>query len=126
MLAAKALDVGVNRVIFNSARLNEISEAITRQDIIDLHRDGAIMIREKSGRLKVVRRTRRRKDGNIRNKSKNRKAKYVIMTRKLRRYLTELMKQERVNKEKYYEARIKIRSKSFKDKKQFKEYLGVN
>lgn len=125
ILAAKALNVGASRIVFNNARLNEINEAITRQDIIDLKNDGAIMIREISGRRKVERRTTRKKAGKVKVKKKQRKKKYMIIARKLRRYLNELRKQNRIENDKYHEARTKITTSAFKDKNQFKEYLGV-
>ena len=49
-LAAKVLNVGKERICFNSERLDEIKEAITRQDIRDLHASKAITIRQESGR----------------------------------------------------------------------------
>lgn len=125
LLAAKSLGIGRSRIIFNNARLSEINEAITRQDIIDLQRDGAIMIREVKGRAKVEKRINRRKDGKRRLKKKLRKEKYIIITRKLRKYLNELKKQNRVDGSKYAEARAKISTRAFKDKNQFKDYLGV-
>ena len=48
-LAANALGVGKVRIIFAEERLNEIKEAIARQGIIDLLKNGAIMIRQKKG-----------------------------------------------------------------------------
>ena len=51
-LAARILKVGKERIIFSQQRLNEIKEAITKQDIRDLKRDGAITVREISGRRK--------------------------------------------------------------------------
>ena len=41
-LASKVLNVGKERVIFVNTRLEEIKNAITRQDIKDLLREGAI------------------------------------------------------------------------------------
>jgi len=52
-LAAIVLNVGKNRVIFVKENLPEIKEAITRMDIIDLHKAGAIQIKEISGRKKI-------------------------------------------------------------------------
>ncbi len=51
-LAARTLNVGKERIIFLKSRLEEIKEAITRQDIKDLHKDGAIIIKEEKGRKK--------------------------------------------------------------------------
>ena len=45
-LAARVFGVGKSRVVFAKSRLNEIKEAITKQDIRDLKKDGAITILE--------------------------------------------------------------------------------
>ena len=42
-LAAKVFGVGKERIVFAKSRLNEIKEAITKQDIRDLKNDGAIL-----------------------------------------------------------------------------------
>ena len=44
-LAARTFGVGVSRVEFMEPRLEEIKEAITKQDIRDLVKDGAIKIK---------------------------------------------------------------------------------
>ena len=46
ILAAKTLGVGRNRIRLLKSRLDEIKEAITKQDIRDLKNDGAILIKE--------------------------------------------------------------------------------
>jgi large subunit ribosomal protein L19e len=45
-LAAKVLKVGVNRISINYERRNELKEAITRQDIKELEKEGVINIKE--------------------------------------------------------------------------------
>src|SRR3990167_6861646 len=60
-LAAKTLGVGRDRVIFNINRLDEIKEAITKQDIRDLFSNGAIAVRDIKGRKAVKRRVSRRR-----------------------------------------------------------------
>ena len=65
MLAARTLGVGKARIIFNVARINEIKEAITKQDIRDLAADKAILIREIKGTKKKVKRKTRRRAGSI-------------------------------------------------------------
>ena len=67
-LTAKVLKVGKNRVIFMAGHETEIKEAITRQDILDLQKLGAIQIREVSGRKKIVKRKNRRRVGKIKKK----------------------------------------------------------
>ena len=49
-LAAKVLNVGKGRIIFVEPRLEEIKEAITKEDIRNLKADGAIIIREVKAR----------------------------------------------------------------------------
>jgi len=53
-LAANTLGVGKGRIIFVNERLEEIKEAITKQDMRNLQKDGAIIIREVKGRSKNV------------------------------------------------------------------------
>lgn len=121
-LAAKTLKVGKERVKFVDARREDIKEAITKQDIRDLIADGAILVKEVKGRKKV-RRKNKRSPGNIRKKVNKRKKEYVIMTRKLRRYVAELKKQGRLNSEEIAGIRKKIRNRIFRSKAHLKEYL---
>jgi len=126
-LAAKALNVGKNRVIFNTEGLSEIKEAITKQDIKDLAKEGIISIKPVKGRKKVVKRKTKRGPGKIKKKVKNRKQVYVKITRKLRKYLMDLRDKGAVDRELYWELRKKIRMRAFKSKVNFKEYLrGIN
>ena len=96
--AAKVLGVGAGRIILNTSRLAETKEAMTREDIRNLFNDGAISIREIKGRLKVVKRTTRRRAGSRRQPVKNTKGRYMNVARKLRGYLSELKKAEKITK----------------------------
>ena len=122
-LAAKVLKVGKNRIIFVKENLGDIKEAITRMDILDLHKSGAIRIKEVSGRKKIVRRRHRRRTGKIKANVNNRKAEYVIITRKLRKFVRGLVRTGKVDKEKNREVRKQIRARKFKSKRQLKETL---
>ena len=51
-LAIRTFGVGKERIIFVKSRLEEIKEAITKQDIRELYREGAIRIQEPKGRRK--------------------------------------------------------------------------
>jgi len=123
VLAAKVLKVGKNRIYFNIENLSEIKEAITRQDIKDLHEAGAIQIKEVSGRKKVEKRKHRRRTGKIKKKVNNRKQEYVIITRKLRTFLKYLLKTGSVDKKTYKETRKQIRARKFKSKRNLKEAM---
>jgi len=122
-LAAKTLKVGKGRIMFVKGRLEEIKEAITKQDIRDLNKEGAIIIKEIKGRSKVVKRT-SKSPGNVRKKVSTRKRDYVISTRKLRGYVAELKNQGKVAPKDVKEIRKKIRNRDFKSKSHLKEYIG--
>ena len=122
-LAARTLNVGMNRIAFNTARLSEIKEAITKQDIKDLHNSGAIIIKHKIGRRTVQKRKGRRRAGSVRQKVKTRKADYVKRTRKLRAYLKNL--KEKISREEFLTLRKEIRTSAFKNLPSLKERMGV-
>lgn len=122
-LASKVLKVGKNRIVFIKKNLLEIKEAITRADIMDLHKAGAIQIREVGGRKKLVKRKNRRCVGKIKKKVNTRKAEYVIITRKLRKFVRGLVRIGAVDKEKNREIRKQIRARKFRSKRHLKESL---
>ena len=121
-LAKRTFGVGENRIVFVESRLKEIKEAITKQDMRDLMQDKAINIKEKKGRKKVIRK-RRRSTGNIRKKINTRKRDYVILTRKLRKYVSEIKNKGKISKEEVNDIRKKIRNKAFRSKSHLKEYI---
>jgi len=125
-LAAKVLKVGKGRIYFVEENLGEIKEAITRQDIKDLHSAGAIQIKEISGRRKVVKRKNRRRTGKIKKKVNNRKREYMTITRKLRTYIKHLLKTDTIDRETYKETRRQIRARKFKSKRNLKDALIKN
>ncbi len=124
ILATRVLGVGKSRIIFNPSRLSEIKEAITKQDIWDLLSSGAILIREKKGRKTIVPRKTRRRQGSISKKVKKGKKNYIILTRKLRKYLSELLSQKKITKEQYYKLRKEIKARIFKTKNSLKERIS--
>lgn len=121
-LAKRTFNVGEERIVFVESRLKDIKEAITKQDMRDLRQDKAIVIKEKKGRKKVIRK-RGRSTGNIRKKMKKRKKDYVVLTRKLRKYVLEMKNQGKISKEEVDDIRKKIRNKIFRSKSHLKEYL---
>ena len=122
-LAAKVLKVGKNRIVFTEGHLPEIKEAISRMDILDLHKSGAIQIKEIKGRKKIEKRKNRRRIGKIKKKVNTRKAEYVIVTRKLRKFVRGLVRTGAIDKDKNRELRKQIRSRKFKSKRHLKESL---
>src|SRR3989338_1059965 len=113
-LAARTLNVGKERILFNTQRLEDIKEAITKQDIKDLKAGGAIMIKEIKGRKKIIKRKTRRRAGSRKKKVNSSKQKYVKLTRKLRSYLSFLKSQNKISQEDFIKLRKEIRASSFK------------
>ncbi|MEK6850043.1 MAG: 50S ribosomal protein L19e [Nanoarchaeota archaeon] len=126
ILAADTLGVGKERIIFNSERLSEIKEAITRQDIRDLYANNAISVKSVSGRKSKPKRKTRRRYGSIRKKVKHGKQDYVKLTRKLRFYIQELRKQENITEEEYQRLRKQIRASMFRSKAHIKENIQIH
>lgn len=122
-LAKRTFGIGKDRIIFVDSRLEDIKEAITKQDIRDLRRDGAIIIREVGGRKKIKNKVRRGR-GNIRKGTKVRKRDYIILTRKLRKHTAELKKSGELSKENSDDIRKKIRNRIFRSKSHLREHIG--
>ena len=122
-LASKVLKVGKKRIHFNNENLAEIKEAITKQDIKDLHKEGIIKIKPVKGRKRIKKRKTRRGPGKIKKKIRKRKQTYVKITRKLREYLKHLKKQRIISNELFLGLRKKIRMRDFRSKAHLKEYL---
>ncbi len=124
ILAAKTFGVGKGRIVFNSARIGEIKEAITKQDMRDLVKDKAIIIREISGTRKKVKRKTRRRSGSIKIKVKRKKEEYKLLVRKLRKGASELREKKVIDKDQYIKLRKEIRSGSIKSKAYLKERIA--
>ncbi len=122
-LAARVTKVGIDRISFNQDRLNEIKDAITNQDIRDLIKDKAIIIKPVKGRKTKARRKIKRGLGKIKKKVRKRKRNYVKLTRKLRKQAKILKKTGKINAEDYKKIRKQIRSKSFRSKSHLMESL---
>ncbi|NCN86384.1 hypothetical protein GW932_00985 [archaeon] len=122
-LASKTFKVGKEKINFVPERVNEIKEAITKQDLRDLQTAGAIVIKDVKGRKTNVSRKNRRGTGKVKLKVNKRKQEYVIITRKLRAFVSELKKQGKLSSEEVTEIRKRIRNRAFKSKANLKLYI---
>jgi len=125
-LAARTLKVGVGRIFLDENRKEDLNEAITKQDIKDLKEDGAIKVREIKGKRKKPKRKTKKREGKRRKslRKKNKKRKDVYVTRKLRKYIINLKNNKKIDKEKYYDLRKKIKSRKFKTLKQLNAHIA--
>ena len=118
-LIARTLNVGIDRVIIKSQE--EVKEAITRQDILELVNSKLILIRPEKGRRKIEKRKSRRRAGSIKKTVSVRKEKYMLLTRKLRKSLKNLRK--KMTKDKYDNLRKKIKARDFRSIAHMNEYM---
>lgn len=125
-LAAKILNVGKGRIVFVGPRLEEIKEAITKEDIRNLKSDGAILIKPVRAKKSRGRKVKPKKSpGNIKKRARNTKRDYIIMTRKLRAHLSKFKDKNLLTKEQVSDIRKKIRNRYFKSKSQLNEYVNA-
>ena len=100
-IAAKILKIGKNRVWIDPERIDDISMAITRDDIRTYIKDGAIKPRYKKGvsrsraRIIHVKKTQGRKRGEGSRKGKkysiiSRKRQHILKIRPIREYIKKL------------------------------------
>ena len=121
-LAVRALGVREKRIKFLEPRLEEIKEALTKQDIRDLYKDGAIIIKNISGRKTSTKKKKKRSVGNVRKKVNKRKQEYVALTRKLRKHLAKV--KTKLTKKENEDLRNKIKNKYFASNATFKDYIA--
>ncbi len=131
-LAAQILKVGKNRIYLDASRLSEIKDAITKQDIRELIKEGAIKARRVKGisrgrfRKRLAKKKKGRSKGAGSRKGKRvskRKGKqvWVKRVRLLRRVLME--NKAKASKD-YGKIRKEIRSGNIKNKKQLLERIA--
>jgi large subunit ribosomal protein L19e len=123
-LAAKVLKVGKERIVFVGPRLDEIKEAITKEDIRGLKKDGAILVKQIKGQRAKPKKSKSRSPGNIRKNAKDKKREYVLITRKLREFAKKMKEKGTITREQLLDIRKKIRTRQFKSKSQLKDYIG--
>lgn len=122
-LAARALGVGIDRISFNKERLGEIKEAITKQDIRDLARNGAIKVREIGAQRTYEKRKQRRREGSVRKKVIDKKRNYMSFIRGARRYIAHTKKQGTLNRDQALLLRKEIRARRVSTKADLRERI---
>jgi len=122
-IATKALKVGRERIVFLPSRIDEIKEAITKQDIRDLKQEGAIVVKEVKGRKKVKKRTKVRGVGKVKKKVNKRKQEYVKATRKQRKFVAGKKLMGELSREETKDIRNRIRNRKFSSLRNLKEHV---
>ena len=122
-LAKRTFGIGKDRIVFVESRIADIKEAITKQDMLDLLSQGAIVLKNVSGRKTVVKK-KKRSVGKIRNKLKQDKRDYIVLTRKLRKFASEVKNAGRITGKQFEEIRKKIRNRAFRSKSHMNEFIN--
>lgn len=131
-LAARTLDVGVNRIWIDPQRVEEVEGAITRADIRNLIDAGAIK-KKKKGSSQGRARAKKRQKGKGRRKGYGRRKgakkarggdKWVESIRALRKKLKELKESGRISQSAYKDAYNKAGGGFFRNVKHLMIYLN--
>jgi large subunit ribosomal protein L19e len=125
-ISSEILGVGKNKVWFDKNRLDDIKKAITRLDVKELIKEGAIKARikrkveKKAGKIKKRRGTGKRKIRVMR-----RKEKYIKKIRKLRKYIHEIFEKKIINQKEKKKLRVMARSGELRNLRHLQEYLAT-
>lgn len=133
-IAAQVLKSGLKRVWFNPDKLSEIKEAITKEDIRNLIREGTIRIKQKKGisrfrvRKTLVQKRKGRRQGPGTRKGKatarlSRKQDWMNRVRKQRALLKILKDKKVLSSKEYSDLRLKVKGGFFRSKRHLKLYL---
>ena len=131
-LAADLLKCGIHRVKIDPEKLEEVSEAITREDIRRLIKDGVIYKEQKKGVSRArVRARKRKKRGPGSRKGKkysriSRKERWMMRVRAQRKKLRELRDRGLITKTIYRKIYRMVKAGSFKSVAAMMEYLEQN
>ncbi len=136
-IAADILKSGENRISFDTARLNEIKEAITKSDIRNLIKDRAINLNQingissfRSNKLKTQRRKGKRRGQGSRKGTKTarleRKKIWMIKVRVQRRFIRLLKAKKYLSVQNYRIMYKMIKGNMFRSKRHLKLYLDEN
>lgn len=135
-LAAKILKVGINRIYISPEKKEDVSKAITRDDIRALIKDGSISVRKEKGasraRARKIREQKRkgRRKGHGSRKGKKgartpRKEIWISKVRALRDELRKLKKEGKIDKKEYRKLYRQIKGNLFKSRRHLRESLSA-
>jgi large subunit ribosomal protein L19e len=137
MLASKILKCGRNRVWLDPTKINDISEAITSEDIRRLIKDGVIAKQRKKGQSSYRKKKKREQKKKGKRKGRgsrkgslgaraSRKGKWIKKIRSLRNMLKDLKDKDLLDKRTYRTLYLKTGGGFFRNKKHLQIYLKRN
>lgn len=124
-LAADILGVGKNKIWLDPDNQDEIADAITRQDIRELINQGMIKKKKEKGQ-KVKKKKSRQNTGSRKGAEgarTNKKRRYIRKVRAQRKFIKELLSEDKISEETYKDLYKKIGGGFFRSKQHIKIYL---
>jgi large subunit ribosomal protein L19e len=134
-LAAKVAGVGLDKVVINTARTEEVKEAITKADIRSLIKTGAIIVKPVAtpSRFRAKLQIAQKKKGKRRGQGHKKGAwkarvgnTWTAKIRAMRSMLQELRTEKKITNETYRDAYMKAKGGFFRDKGHIRFYLEQN
>ena len=122
-LAAKILGVGKDRIAFDPDRSEDIEDAITREDVKKLYREGAIKVKPVAGISSGRRRSRRRGPGRKKGHRVSGKESWMIQVRALRRLLKGLKAKGDLDNRTYRELYMKVKGGAIRTRRRLLEIV---
>ena len=133
-LASEILGVGKDRIWIDPNKIQEVSKALSRSDILDLIDKGIIRVKQVKGQsrtwanyIKKQKKKGRRRGPGSRKGSKNarlsRKERWIRRIRAIRKLLRELKEKKIIDKKLYRELYKRAKSNEFKSKRAILIYL---
>ena len=134
-IAAQVLKVGINRVLFDTTKLKEIKEAITKEDVRSLIKEGIIKAKPKKGissfRSKKIKKQKRKElrkgPGSRKGTRKARlpkKKAWMIKVRAQRKFIKSLRDKKLITSKTYNFLYKKIKGNFFRSRNHIKLYLN--
>lgn len=134
-LSSDVLKVGKNKVYFDQSRLDDIKEALTKEDIRKLVKDKVIQKKPKVGssksrfRKRLIQKRKGRRQGEGSKKGKqgarlSRKRKWMLLVRSQRNLINDLRDKKIIDHKSYRELYKKVKGGFFRSRRHIKLYLG--
>ena len=129
-LAAKVLGVGKDRIVFDPERLDEIEDAITRDDIRRLYKTGAIRVKPvkgiSRGRKRAAREKKKKRGrgpGSKKGPRTSKKEEWVKQVRAVRKLLKTLRERGEIDTKTYRELYKKVKGGAIRTRRRLLEIV---
>ena len=129
-LAAQLLKVGINRVRIDPERVQDVEDAVTKEDIRRLIKEGAIWAAPVKGTSTARKKMRKRKGRGPGSKKgtkgarMGKKERWIRQVRALRRYLKKLKEKRAITNETFKVLYKKVKGGELKTVRRLKEVLA--